>query len=56
MIMKLQEQSDSAILFPLWLAIGIAIYATYGYKKNRELENKKEIENKKETSIKKIGV
>ena len=38
MFMKLQEQSDSAVLFPLWLIIGIAIYASYGYKKNRENE------------------
>ena len=53
MAMKLQEQSDSAILFPLWLIIGIIIYASYGYKKNRELENK--IETKKD-SINKIGV
>lgn len=55
MIMKLKEQSDSAILFPLWLIIGITIYATYGYKKNRELENKKEIKTIK-TSKKEIGV
>ena len=56
MIMKLQEQSDSALLFPLWLIIGITIYATYGYKKNRELENKQNCETKKDTAKKKIGV
>lgn len=38
MVMKFQEQSDSALLFPLWLLIGIVIYATYGYKKNRIIE------------------
>lgn len=40
MAMKLQEQSDSAVLFPLWLVVGIGIYARYGYRKNRELEAK----------------
>lgn len=40
MIMKLQEQSDSAILFPLWLVVGIFIYGAYGYKKNRANEQK----------------
>ena len=54
MVMKLQEQSDSAILFPLWIIIGILIYANYGYKKNREIEKETNIETKE--NIKKIGV
>ena len=54
MVMKLQEQSDSAILFPLWIIIGILIYANYGYKKNRELEKGTNVETKE--NIKKIGV
>lgn len=50
MSMKLQEQSDSAILFPLWIAVGLVIYFGYGYKKNRliEQEEKKFVVQQKE--------
>ena len=30
--------SISALLFPVWIMVGIAIYAGYGYKKNRMVE------------------
>ena len=32
------KQSLSAFLFPVWILVGIAIYAGYGYKKNRQVE------------------
>jgi len=34
------ELSTSALLFPLWLLIGMLIYFTYGYRKNRQNEEK----------------
>lgn len=55
MVMKMQEQSDSAVLFPLWMLIGIVIYGAYGYKKNRELE-KKSAEVSQSKSKKEVGV
>lgn len=35
MLCKLKTLSDSALLFPLWLLIGAAIYFSYGYRQNR---------------------
>ena len=32
------KHSLSALLFPVWIIVGIAIYAGYGYKKNRLVE------------------
>lgn len=42
----------SSIMFVVWVAMGGLIYATYGYRKNREVENKVEeiAENEKVTS------
>src|SRR5574344_1141442 len=35
MLYSMQFLKKSALLFPVWVAIGIAIYFMYGYKKNR---------------------
>ena len=32
------KQSLSALLFPLWILVGVVIYASYGYQKNRLVE------------------
>lgn len=37
MIYSMQSLTTSALLFPLWLVLGIAIYFLYGYRKNREI-------------------
>lgn len=34
------QLATSAFLFPIWLLIGVIIYAVYGYRKNREMEEK----------------
>lgn len=34
----LLKQSLSALLFPLWILVGVVIYASYGYQKNRLVE------------------
>ena len=38
MIVAITSMGKTALLFPLWLIIGISIYAGYGYKRNRKLE------------------
>jgi len=38
MIKALFDLKTSAMLFPLWLVIGVAIYFAYGYKSNRKAE------------------
>ena len=38
MIYSMQSLTASAIMFPVWLLIGIAIYLQYGYVKNRKIE------------------
>lgn len=43
MIRTIPELSTSALLFPLWLLIGLGIYFMYGYKKNREAEEKEKL-------------
>lgn len=40
MVYKSLQQSDSALLFPVWLGIGAIIYLLYGFVKNRINENK----------------
>lgn len=46
MVYKSLGAGSSAMLFPLWIVIGILIYAFYGYIKNRIQENKvRELEN-----------
>jgi APA family basic amino acid/polyamine antiporter len=44
MFVAVISMGKTALLFPLWLAIGIAIYISYGYKRNRRIEG---IEEKK---------
>ena len=44
MCVAIVSMGKNAILFPLWLLIGISIYAGYGYKRNRRIEK---IEEKK---------
>ena len=39
MIVAITSMGKTALLFPLWLAIGIGIYAGYGYKRNRRIED-----------------
>lgn len=36
MIVALREVKTSAMLFPLWLVLGIVIYFMYGYQSNRK--------------------
>ncbi len=38
MCVAIVSMGKHALLFPLWLLIGIAIYAGYGYKRNRRIE------------------
>lgn len=47
MIVAVMSMGKTALLFPLWLLIGIAIYAGYGYKRNRRIE---EIEEKRKAN------
>lgn len=41
MFYSMQHLKTSAILFPLWLVMGLVIYVLYSYRKQRELEGKK---------------
>ena len=41
MIYSMQSLKTSSMLFPLWLLIGVIIYAAYGYKTQRTIEKKK---------------
>ena len=45
MCVAICSMGKNALLFPLWLIIGLAIYAGYGYKRNRRIEK---IEEKRE--------
>lgn len=38
MCVAIKSMGSHALLFPLWLIIGIGIYAGYGYKRNRRIE------------------
>jgi APA family basic amino acid/polyamine antiporter len=42
MIVAIMSMGKTALLFPLWLIIGISIYAGYGYKRNRKIEELEE--------------
>lgn len=42
MCFSLKNVTVSATLFPIWLVMGLVIYFTYGYPKNRIAEKKKE--------------
>ena len=54
MVYKSLEPTGSALLFPVWLAIGMLIYLFYGFIKNRLNENKihvERVERKKQEMI-----
>lgn len=38
MISAMKNLKTSAMLFPVWLLVGVAIYFAYGYRKNRKIE------------------
>ncbi len=38
MVIAVISMGKTALLFPLWLLIGISIYAGYGYRRNRKME------------------
>ena len=38
MVVAIISMGKTALLFPLWLCIGLAIYFSYGYKRNRRME------------------
>ena len=38
MVVAVISMGKTALLFPLWLFIGLAIYFSYGYKRNRRME------------------
>ena len=40
MVRAMPQLATSAFLFPLWLVFGVLIYLIYGYRKNREAEEK----------------
>lgn len=54
MLYSMKSLTASALMFPVWLLIGLAIYLQYGYVKNRKVEmNKASVsENEKELIIK----
>ena len=39
MCVAVASMGKTALLFPLWLIIGLSIYAFYGYKRNRRIED-----------------
>lgn len=41
MVYSMKSLKTSATLFPIWLVVGVLIYAFYSYRKQRELEKKK---------------
>lgn len=43
MLRAMPQLEKSALLFPVWLFIGFAIYILYGFKQNRAAENKEKI-------------
>ena len=47
MIYSMFSLTTSALLFPLWLLVGVWIYAAYGYKKRRQEENRRKFYSKK---------
>lgn len=56
MCVAITSMGKTALLFPLWLFIGLAIYAGYGYKRNRRVEGieekRKAIKEAREQSLK----
>ena len=56
MVCKLTTLSDSAILFPLWLIIGAAIYFAYGYSQNRLAEQNPQAQSIESTENDKVSL
>ena len=52
MLYKMKDVSTSTLMFPVWVLIGIIIYAIYGYKNNRLAEQKKQMLDEKAERIK----
>jgi hypothetical protein len=46
MVYKLMQSADSnsALLFPVWLGLGAIIYFNYGFRSNRRNENELHLE------------
>lgn len=42
MLYKMKDVSTSTLLFPVWILLGILIYAAYGYGNNRMAEQKRQ--------------
>ena len=38
MVYSMKSLTASALMFPVWLLVGIGIYLQYGYVKNRKVE------------------
>ena len=53
MLYKMKDASTSTLMFPVWVLIGIIIYAAYGYKNNRLAEQKKQFLAEKALKIRK---
>lgn len=41
MVYSMKNLKTSSTIFPIWLLVGVLIYVVYGYRKQRELEEKK---------------
>lgn len=41
MVYSMKSLKTSSTIFPIWLLVGVLIYVVYGYRKQRELEEKK---------------
>lgn len=48
MILAIVKMGKVAILFPLWLVMGLAIYFSYGYQRNRLFEKVSDLKNKQQ--------
>ena len=42
MLYKMKDVSTSTLMFPVWILMGVVIYAAYGYGNNRLAEQKKQ--------------
>ena len=52
MLYKMKDVSTSTLLFPVWILMGVIIYAIYGYGNNRQAEQKKQMLADKAAKIK----
>ena len=51
MISAMKDLKTSALLFPVWILVGVVIYFAYGYQKNRRVEAQMEQQAIKEESV-----